>query len=64
MPYEKHYIPLESDPEIFTELMHNLGVSRLSFINVWSLEDNTLVFIPRSILAFILVLPTCPAYEE
>ena len=64
MPYEKHYIPLESDPEIFTELMHDLDVSRsISFIDVWSLEDDTLASIPRPVLALILVLPSCPAYE-
>lgn len=65
MPSEKHFVPLESDPEIFTELMHGLGVSRsLSFTDVWSLEDDTLAVIPRPVLALILVLPPCPAYKD
>ena len=65
MHHDKHFIPLESDPGIFTELMHDLGVSRsLSFIDVWSLENDILSIIPRPVLALILVLPSCPAYEE
>lgn len=36
----KNFIPLESDPTIFRELMHDLGVSTsLKFVDVWSLED-------------------------
>lgn len=63
--YEKHFIPLESDPDIFTELMHDLGISRsLRFIDVWSLESNMLALIPRPILALILVLLSCHSYEE
>ncbi|PGH14958.1 hypothetical protein AJ80_05721 [Polytolypa hystricis UAMH7299] len=65
MDYKKHFIPLESDPKIFTKLMHDLGVSpSLSFIDVYSLEDEMLNFIPHPVLALILALPSCPAYEQ
>ena len=65
MHYAKHFVPLESDPEIFTELMHDLGVSSsFKFIDIWSLEDEMLAFIPRPVLALILILPPCPAYEQ
>jgi ubiquitin carboxyl-terminal hydrolase L3 len=65
MHYKKHFVPLESDPEIFTDLMRNLGVApSFRFIDVWSLEDSVLAFIPRPVLALVLVLPNCPAYEE
>lgn len=65
MDYKKQYIPLESDPIIFTELMHSLGVSTaLQFVDIWSLEDNNIGFIPRPVLALILILPPCPSYEE
>ena len=65
MEYKKSYIPLESDPKIFTELMHDLGASSdLQFIDIWSLEDDDIGFIPRPILALILILPPCPTYEE
>lgn len=65
MEYKKSYIPLESDPKIFTELMHDLGASSdLQFIDIWSLEDDDIGFIPRPVLALILILPPCPTYEE
>jgi len=64
--YKKHYIPLESNPELFTELIHRLGVSEVvSFQDVLSINDPELIaFIPRPVLALILVFPTSPAYEE
>ncbi|QSS62298.1 hypothetical protein I7I51_04475 [Histoplasma capsulatum] len=65
MNYKKHYIPLESDPEIFTELMHDLGVSSsLKFVDVCSLEEEELCLVQRPVLALILILPSCPAYEH
>ena len=48
-----------------TELMHDLGASSdLQFIDIWSLEDDDIGFIPRPVLALILILPPCPTYEE
>ncbi|CAG8385331.1 unnamed protein product [Penicillium salamii] len=69
MDYEKHFIPLESDPQIFTSLMHNLGVPQsYKFIDIWSLEadelDNLRSSIQNRIEALILILPDCPAYAE
>ena len=56
----KHYIPLESDPEIFTSLIHNLGVNgALAFQDALSLDDPDLIaFVPRPVLALILVFPS------
>ncbi|KAJ5612270.1 hypothetical protein N7510_005464 [Penicillium lagena] len=69
MEYEKHFIPLESDPKIFTSLMHNLGVTKsFKFIDIWSLEteqlDNIRLEIQSPIEALVLILPDCPAYAE
>ena len=57
--YKKHFIPLESDPLVFTDLAHGLGLSKdLSFQDVLSLDDPDLVaFVPRPILALILAFP-------
>ena len=62
----KHFIPLESDPGIFTELMHNLGVSEsLEFVDVYSLDDpQELARVPRPVRALILILPTSETYEQ
>jgi hypothetical protein len=69
MEYEKHFIPLESDPQIFTSLMHNLGVTKsFEFIDIWFLDaeqlDNIRLEIQSSIEALILILPDCPADAE
>ncbi|KAJ6188554.1 hypothetical protein N7519_003462 [Penicillium mononematosum] len=65
MIYRKHYIPLESDPNIFTSLMHKLGVNpTLKFVDVWSLEQDEIQNLPGAVQALILILPACPAYEE
>ena len=45
--YHKHFIPLESNPELFTQLMHQLGGGpSLTFQDISSLDD-------PSLLAFI-----------
>ncbi|KAF2795230.1 ubiquitin carboxyl-terminal hydrolase, family 1, partial [Melanomma pulvis-pyrius CBS 109.77] len=64
--YRKHFIPLESNPEVFTELIHGLGVSpKLAFQDVYSMDDpDLLAFIPRPVYALVLVFPCPPAYDE
>jgi ubiquitin carboxyl-terminal hydrolase L3 len=60
--YRKHFIPLESDPEVFTQLIHDLGVSSsLQFQDVFSLDEPE--FLPHPALALILIFPTSNAYE-
>ena len=63
--YCKPFIPLESNPEVFTELVHKLGVSEsLCYQDVFSLDDpDLLAFIPRPAYALVLVFPTTEAYE-
>jgi ubiquitin carboxyl-terminal hydrolase L3 len=62
----KHFIPLESNPDVFTELVHKLGVSEaLEFYDVFSIDEpELLAFIPRPTLALVLVFPTTKAYEK
>lgn len=64
--YRKHFIPLESNPELFTELIHKLGLSKsLEFQDVLSLDDpDLLAFLPRPAYALILVFPTTELYEK
>lgn len=61
--YRKHFIPLESDPDVFNELINLLGVSpSLRFEDVLSLDGPHLL--PGPPLALILVLPTTEGYER
>jgi ubiquitin carboxyl-terminal hydrolase L3 len=64
--YSKHFIPLESNPDLFTELMHSLGGSlSLSYDDVFSIDDpELLAYIRRPVNALILTFPTTPLYED
>jgi hypothetical protein len=64
--HRKHFIPLESNPEVFTSLIHKLGVSNsLEFQDVLSLDDpELLAFLPRPAYALVLVFPTTEAYHR
>ncbi|TRX97311.1 hypothetical protein FHL15_001589 [Xylaria flabelliformis] len=65
---KKHFIPLESDPVLFTELIHTLGVSsRLAFHDLLTLSPSDaelLAPVPRPALALILVIPAPDGYTE
>ncbi|CAI5757479.1 unnamed protein product [Candida verbasci] len=65
MADSKSVIPLESNPTIFTDLAHKLGVSPiLQFHDVYSLTDHELLsFLPQPIYAIILLFPLTKNYE-
>ena len=52
----KSFFPLESDPELFTTLAHDLGLSSsLGFYDVFSVnEPELLALIPRPVHALVL----------
>ncbi|KAH6605037.1 hypothetical protein Trco_006744 [Trichoderma cornu-damae] len=56
---QKTFIPLENNPEVFTSLVHDLGVSPdLGFYDVYSLDDaHLLALVPRPVLALIFITP-------
>lgn len=56
--YKKLFPALESDPTIFSDLMHKLGVNEtLVLIDIYSLEEEELTQIQRPVLAVIVIFP-------
>ncbi|OAA69458.1 ubiquitin hydrolase [Cordyceps fumosorosea ARSEF 2679] len=55
----KTVIPLENNPEVFTSLLHDLGLSqKLGFYDVYSIDDaDLLAIIPRPAHALIFITP-------
>lgn len=62
---EPAVIPLESNPDIFTQLAGHLGLSSLlGFHDVYSISDPSLLaFLPQPIYAVILLFPLTEDYE-
>lgn len=62
----KRVIPLESNPEIFTEMAFKLGLSPvLQFHDVLSLsEPDLLAFLPQPVYGIIMLFPLTKEYEE
>jgi ubiquitin carboxyl-terminal hydrolase L3 len=59
-------VPLESNPEVFTQFGRKLGLSPLlSFTDIYSLDDPDLLsFLPRPMQAVILLFPVTTEYES
>lgn len=69
--FVKHFIPLESNPEVFTELIQKLGAPNtsgtpaLQFEDIYTLEDREALRLQcRPAHALILVLPTTEGYDK
>lgn len=63
---DQTWVPLESDPEIFTQYAHGLGLSpALAFHDIYSISDPDLLsFVPRPVYALILTFPVTQVYED
>jgi ubiquitin carboxyl-terminal hydrolase L3 len=61
--YRKVYIPLESNPDVFTELIYKLGVDhKLSVQDVYSLDDPD--WVQRPVYALIFNLIATDKYKQ
>ncbi|TQV99452.1 hypothetical protein V2A60_004925 [Cordyceps javanica] len=62
----KTVIPLENNPEVFTSLLHDLGLStELGFYDVYSIDDASLLaMIPRPTHALIFITPAKMYYAS
>lgn len=61
----KQFVPLESSPQVFNQLMYSLGVSRdVTFNDVFSLDPEMLAFYSRPVYALIMTFPVSDNYES
>ncbi|KAF2404080.1 cysteine proteinase [Trichodelitschia bisporula] len=63
---EKWFVPLESNPHVFTELAYKLGARSVAFHDVYSIDEPELLqFLPKPVLAFVMIMPfKTPAYQQ
>ncbi|KAK3209213.1 hypothetical protein GRF29_69g1161648 [Pseudopithomyces chartarum] len=63
---KKQWQMLENNPQVMNHLAHALGLdASLSFYDVYSLTDpDLLAFIPRPVLALLVIIPMTPTWNE
>lgn len=63
---EKHWFPLESNPEVMNNYVSKLGLNtnEYSFFDIYSTEDWALEMVPRPVSAVLLLFPITQASEE
>ena len=62
---KKTFVPLENNPEVFTDLVHRLGVAPdLGFYDVYSIDEPELLsLVPRPVHALIFISPADVYYR-
>ncbi|KAL4735176.1 hypothetical protein BDV11DRAFT_39102 [Aspergillus similis] len=62
----KAFVPLENNPEVMSQLVHQLGLSpSLGFTDVFSIDEpDLLALVPRPSQALLLVFPVSKSYES
>ncbi|RMJ22462.1 hypothetical protein PHISP_06658, partial [Aspergillus sp. HF37] len=61
----KAFVPLENNPEVMTQLVHQLGLpTTFGYTDVFSIDEpDLLAFVPRPSHALLLVFPVSQTYE-
>ncbi|EAN94987.1 putative ubiquitin carboxyl-terminal hydrolase [Trypanosoma cruzi] len=61
----KKWLPIESNPDVLNTYLRNLGVPnpKVEFCDVYGLDPDLLVFLPRPVRAMILLYPITPEID-
>lgn len=61
----KTFVPLENNPEVFTDLVHRLGMSpNLGFYDIYDIDDpELLALVPKPVHAIIFIAPASVYYR-
>ncbi|XP_033219319.1 ubiquitin carboxyl-terminal hydrolase-like [Belonocnema kinseyi] len=58
-------VPLESNPEVMTKLLHKLGVpKKWNIVDVYGLDPDSLAFLLKPVLAMLLLYPETDQQES
>lgn len=61
----QRWVPLESNPEVLTRYIHELGVAPTAeFVDVLGLDDDLLALVPTPVHALLLLYPITDASED
>jgi len=57
------WVPLESNPEVLTKYSRMLGATAGEWVDVFSLDDDSLEVIPKPVNAVVLLFPISDGYD-